>query len=114
MEPTHLRRCVGNVQIDGDPLEIWKGGQYSIKLVCALQVPAPIGMHQQLGQSDGGSDRLMTSLLNVGKNLISGCNIPWIILDLVDEYAGIESNPRVLAEIRPKPVYRQLSRSFWR
>jgi hypothetical protein len=96
------------------PSEIRIRGQQRVKLIRPLLGGIPIMLNQQFRHGDSGRHRRMARLFQPCEDLIGEAHISRIRFHVVDEDAGVQSDPASSPEKGAETHQPQLLRSFSR
>jgi hypothetical protein len=104
----HSRCQVRRFQVRRHPSQVRIRGQQTVECVYALLVVVAIRWNQELRHCDCGGHGLMAFPFHPRKDSICEREVPGIRFYLVNENAGVESDPAVTPEKNPEALYSQL------
>jgi len=109
-----LRGEIRQLQIGCNPPQVGISRKQTVESIDLVFIFLPIRRHQKLRHRNGGRHGLVPAAFHPGKNRICQRKISWICFQLVNEYAGVDSDSTVPPQVSSKLFYSQLSRSTFK
>lgn len=102
---------VGDGEVGRGPLQVGKQGEQAVVLIHQWLVPQPVGVHEQFGHRDGGSDGSVLRPFEPREDFARQIGVGRIRLQMINEDTGIETDPAVPFQKGLEGSYSQLARS---